>query len=168
MVNRSREHNEESLVPQGAERVIPEPNKIGAFHTVRLRRQESNCIWRLVTGSHPAGKAGIPETGGRNIEGRAHSASDDHLSIHLRHGAGGLRWLYATESPPLCRARTHVYWGLASVAAAATVHVLEVSGVAALADSASTIGHPATDATTGVGAANVQLSSVTLDTDTTV
>ncbi len=30
MVNRSREHNEESLVPQGAERVIPEPNKIGA------------------------------------------------------------------------------------------------------------------------------------------
>jgi hypothetical protein len=30
MVNRSGEHSEESLVPQGAERVIPESNKIGA------------------------------------------------------------------------------------------------------------------------------------------
>jgi len=30
MVNRSREHSEESLAPQGGERVIPEPNKLGA------------------------------------------------------------------------------------------------------------------------------------------
>ena len=30
MVKRSREHSEESLAPQGGERVIPEPNKLGA------------------------------------------------------------------------------------------------------------------------------------------
>jgi hypothetical protein len=30
MVNRSKEHSEEIRVPQGTERVIPEPNKIGA------------------------------------------------------------------------------------------------------------------------------------------
>ncbi len=101
--------------------------------------------------SHPAGEAGIPETGGRNPDCRAYSASDDHLSIHFGHGAGGLRWLYATESPPFCGARTHAHGDLASVAAAATMHVLEVSGVTAPRGCAATVDRPATDAATSVG-----------------
>src|SRR5712692_6571670 len=101
--------------------------------------------------SHPAGEAGIPETGGRNPDCRAYSASDDHLSIHFGHGAGGLRWLYATESPPFCGARTHAHGDLASVAAAAAMHVLEVSGVTAPWGSAASVDRPATDAATSVG-----------------
>ena len=72
-MNNKREHSEKRPAKQGAERVIPEPNKIGASTPYDFEAKNLTAYGGLLPVATMLEKLGIPATGGRDADGEASS-----------------------------------------------------------------------------------------------
>ena len=157
-------------VDQEAREPIRQVNKIGPSTRYDFAGQNLTAYGGLFPGGHDAGEARFPAVGGRNPDGEAADAGHGPMyQVHSGDGVGLLPGLLAPESSAFPQAGADADRHSAGRATAAAVHLLAVSGLTASGRFAATA-----DACSGGcgervwAAANVQLNSVTVDTDTTV
>src|SRR6267378_2094877 len=151
MVINKKKHSDKNRAKQGAEEVTAEPNKIGAATHYDFEARNLTAYGGLLPVAAMLEKLGFQQLVEEALTVKRITRTMPMYQFVLAMVLAGLRRVFAASSSAISGAGADADGHPESVAAAAAVHLLAVSGVAASGGGAATAGGAAAHAGTRVG-----------------